>query len=102
MERKLVVRVMEIERQVKDSYQLKFSSIAYMNTGDYHAWGLKPMTFLRQVLAASLDNRLIASGDIREDVKEHNQILWESISPSDSVGSYADGLGIEAATRYVA
>lgn len=46
----LVIRALEIEKELKAGAKKPFNNVIKANIGDAHAMGQKPITFIRQVL----------------------------------------------------
>ena len=63
--------------------------------------GQKPLTFIRQVLAAIAYPKLMEENILPEDVKEKARSILKG-AKGGSIGSYTDSPGIELIRRHVA
>uniref|UniRef100_A0A0A1XKE0 alanine transaminase n=2 Tax=Zeugodacus cucurbitae TaxID=28588 RepID=A0A0A1XKE0_ZEUCU len=97
----LVIRAGHIEKELQQGVKKPFDQVIRANIGDCHAMGQKPITFLRQLLALTLDTSLFNSPDYPEDVKKRARIILDGCQ-GQSVGSYTDSAGIEVIRRQVA
>jgi len=66
----LVIRAMEIEKELKQGIKKPFANVIGSNIGDAHAMGQTPITFIRQVVACCTLPTLLAEADFPTDVKE--------------------------------
>lgn len=78
-----------------------FKSVIKANIGDAHAMGNKPITFLRQVLALTVNPELLDDPNYPDDAKERASTLLKNCG-GGSVGSYSASPGIEIIRRHVA
>ena len=62
-------RFKELVGEFESGMEKPFPKIIDLSAGDTHKVGLKPITFLRQVLALCAYPELLKSGDFPEDVK---------------------------------
>ncbi|KAH8387619.1 hypothetical protein KR093_008190 [Drosophila rubida] len=97
----LVIRAGEIEKELEKGVKKPFDQVIRANIGDCHAMGQKPLTFLRQLLALTLEPRLLNSPDYPDDVKERACALLSSCQ-GGSMGAYTDSAGLEYVRRQVA
>lgn len=97
------IRAVELIKELKNNNSnLPFEEVIRANIGDCHMMGEQPITFIRQVLAASLDPKTaLANPDLPEDVKEKVRLLL-GYCGGGSVGSYSDSAGLEIVRRHVA
>ena len=72
-----------------------------MNTGDAHAMGQQPITFLRQVLTLTVSPNLLNDPSYPEDAKDRARMILENCN-GGSVGSYSESIGIECIRKHVA
>lgn len=98
----IVVRALEIEREIKKGAQKPFKAVIKANIGDAHAMGQKPITFIRQVLACVSSPSLIENGPFPSDVKERAREILKSCGAGESVGAYSVSYGIERIRKSVA
>ncbi|XP_017540851.1 alanine aminotransferase 2-like [Pygocentrus nattereri] len=70
---------------------VKHYKVLNVSSGDAHAMGLKPLTFVRQVLAACIYPSLLLDDSLPHDVRKRAQCLLEECG---SIGSYAPMTGI--------
>jgi len=97
----LVIRAVEIEKEIASGVKKPFANVIKANIGDAHAMGNKPITFIRQVLALVTYPSLLESGDFPEDAKDRARKILQGCKGS-SVGSYSDSPGVEIIRRHVA
>lgn len=71
-----------------------YKEVLDVSMGDLHLSGLKPLTFVRQVLAACLYPQLLNSNTFPADVKQRAQRLLRECA-GGSVGSYTATAGIQ-------
>lgn len=97
------MRAVELLKELKNNNSsLPFEEVIRANIGDCHMMGEQPITFIRQVLAASLDPKAaLANPDLPEDVKEKVRLLL-GYCGGGSVGSYSDSAGLEIVRRHAA
>lgn len=94
-------RANEIEKIFNEQTEKKFPYTIRADIDDPQGCFQKPLTFLRQVLALTLDKSLLDSCKFPEDVKHRALVLLKECCGS-SVGSYTEPLGIEYIRRDVA
>ncbi|KAM8720068.1 hypothetical protein ACLKA7_006166 [Drosophila subpalustris] len=97
----LVIRAGEIEKELEKGVKKPFDQVIRANIGDCHAMGQQPLTFLRQLLALTIEPRLLNSPDYPADVKERACALLAACS-GGSMGSYTDSAGLEYVRHQVA
>ncbi|XP_034473708.1 alanine aminotransferase 1 [Drosophila innubila] len=97
----LVIRAGEIEKELEKGVKKPFDQVIRANIGDCHAMGQQPLTFLRQLLALTVEPRLLNSPDYPADVKERACALLASCN-GGSMGSYTDSAGLEYVRHQVA
>lgn len=78
-----------------------FSEVIKANVGDAHAMGQKPITFLRQVLALTVNPELLNDPSYPEDAKVRARNVLGGCKGM-SVGSYSESAGIEIIRKHVA
>lgn len=97
----LVIRAVQLKKELQDGAQKPFKSVISANIGDCQAMDQKPITFIRQVLACATDTRLLDSPDMPLDVKERvREIL--AYCGGGSIGAYSDSCGVEIIRKHVA
>ncbi|XP_007488862.1 alanine aminotransferase 1 isoform X2 [Monodelphis domestica] len=100
----ILLRAMELERELKQGVKKPFTEIIRANIGDAHAMGQKPITFLRQVLALCLYPDLLSSSSFPEDAKKRAERILQACE-GHSVGAYSASPGIhvirEDVARYI-
>lgn len=95
----LVVRAVQLSKELEKSGDKPFQSVIFANIGDCHAMNQKPLTFFRQILACATKPELMDSDpSIPGDVKTKVKGLLDACKGS-SVGSYSDACGIELIRR---
>lgn len=97
----LVIRATALEKELQAGASKPFKEVTKANIGDAHAMGQKPITFLRQVVAACLMPSLLEDPSLPADVKERASLVLGGCKGS-SLGSYSDSAGIEVIRRHVA
>merc|ERR1712209_255356 len=97
----LVIRAVEIEKELQSGVKKPFDSVIKANIGDAHAMGNLPVTFLRQVLAIVSYPELLNSAEFPEDAKDRARAILGGCK-GGSAGSYSDSPGVEIIRRHVA
>ncbi|XP_043479458.1 alanine aminotransferase 1 [Leptopilina heterotoma] len=97
----LLLRANEIEKELQKGAKKPFKSVIKANIGDAHAMGNKPITFLRQVLALTVNPELLDDPNYPEDAKERASTILKNCG-GGSVGAYSASPGIEIIRRHVA
>jgi alanine transaminase len=99
---RVVARAQEIEEELKrGSSTRKFDKIIYCNIGNPHALGQKPVTFIRQVLAACVCPSLMDAGILPTDVVVRAKEYLAGTGGS-GVGAYTETAGLAVVRRQVA
>lgn len=95
----LVVRAVQLTKELEHSGDKPFNSVIMANIGDCHAMHQKPLTYFRQVLSCVTKPDLMDSDpSIPSDVKKKVTDLLNACK-GNSVGSYSDACGIELIRR---
>lgn len=97
----LVIRAGQIEKELKAGEKKPFDQVIRANIGDAHAMGQRPITFLRQVLALTIEPTLLESPNFPEDAKKRAVDILKATGGC-SCGSYTDSAGIELIRHQVA
>ncbi|XP_018059868.1 PREDICTED: alanine aminotransferase 2-like [Atta colombica] len=97
----LFFRAREIEKELQKGFEKPFKELTKMNTGDAHAMGQQPITFLRQVLTLTVSPNLLNDPSYPEDAKDRARMILENCN-GGSVGSYSESIGIECIRKHVA
>ncbi|CAH0386907.1 unnamed protein product [Bemisia tabaci] len=97
----LFIRAMEIQAELKQGVKKPFKEVLRANVGDAQAMGQKPITFIRQVLAAVALPHLLDDPKFPDDVKVRARDILASC-PGGTMGSYTDIPGIEVIRKHVA
>ncbi|KAF7634712.1 Aminotran_1_2 domain-containing protein [Meloidogyne graminicola] len=97
----IVIRAVELEKQLENGAKLPFNSVIKANIGDAHAMGQTPITFIRQVIACTSDPSLLKIEYYPEDVKQKALSLLNACG-GGSVGSYTQSNGIEIIRKHIA
>eukprot|EP00731_Ephydatia_muelleri_P026153 Em0018g253a len=87
--------------QASGSTKYPFKKVLFANIGDCHAMGQKPITFVRQVLAAGVLPELMSKDLFPSDVTERARAVLQSAS-GHSLGSYTDSRGLHVVRKHVA
>ncbi|XP_051500356.1 alanine aminotransferase 2-like [Myxocyprinus asiaticus] len=92
-----------ITRQLKQGLDLNvsFKKVLDVSSGDTHKAGMKPVTFVRQVIAGCLYPSLLESDILPPDVRLRAQILLEQCD-GESIGSYTESCGLTYVRNTVA
>ncbi|XP_062849685.1 alanine aminotransferase 2-like [Trichomycterus rosablanca] len=77
-----------------------YKEVINVSSGDSHMNGIKPITFARQVLAASFYPPLLNDESLPVDARERAQMLLEECD-GGSIGSYTSECGIRKIKRSV-
>ncbi|XP_076245864.1 alanine aminotransferase 1 [Calliopsis andreniformis] len=97
----LLIRALEIEKELQKGAKKPFKEVIKANVGDAHAMGQQPITFLRQVLTLSVSPQLLDDPSFPEDAKERAKTILCGCK-GGSVGSYSESAGIEIIRKHVA
>ncbi|XP_020709444.1 alanine aminotransferase 2 [Athalia rosae] len=97
----LLIRALEIEKELAKGVKKPFNEVIKANIGDAHAMGQKPITFLRQVLALTVTPEFLDDSRFPEDAKSRARALLGGCK-GGSVGSYSESAGIEVIRKHVA
>lgn len=97
----LLLRALEIEKELQRGEKKPFKEVIKANVGDAHAMGQKPITFLRQVLALTVSPCLMDDPSYPEDAKQRARLVLQGCK-GGSVGSYSESCGIEIIRKHVA
>ncbi|XP_015595291.1 alanine aminotransferase 1 [Cephus cinctus] len=97
----LLIRALEIEKELQRGVKKPFTEVIKANVGDAHAMGQKPITFLRQVLALTVTPELLDDPRYPEDAKNRARAILGGCK-GGSVGSYSESAGIELIRKHVA
>ncbi|KAM9720119.1 alanine aminotransferase 2-like [Menidia menidia] len=89
----LAERTNQIREELRQGVRKPYGDVIDVSFGDPHRAGLKPLSFVRQVLAACLYPQLMNSDKLPADVRHRAQRLLESCV-GGSVGSYTATAGI--------
>lgn len=97
----LLLRALEIEKELQKGAKKPFKEVIKANVGDAHAMGQQPITFLRQVLTLTVSPSLLNDPSYPEDAKERARTILQQCK-GGSVGSYSESAGIEVIRKHVA
>ncbi|KZC08802.1 PREDICTED: alanine aminotransferase 1 [Dufourea novaeangliae] len=97
----LLIRALEIEKELQKGAKKPFKEVIKANVGDAHAMGQQPITFLRQVLTLTVSPNLLDDPSYPEDAKERARRILCGCK-GGSVGSYSESAGIEVIRKHVA
>ncbi|XP_028660329.2 alanine aminotransferase 2-like isoform X1 [Erpetoichthys calabaricus] len=92
---------LEIERKIKEAEQPNFKEVVNISYGDFHAMGMKYITFVRQILAASAYPELLKSRQLPVDVEQRIVQFFKDWG-KQSIGCYSEDFGISCVRRNVA
>nr|XP_005171150.2 alanine aminotransferase 2-like [Danio rerio] len=68
-------RAAEIQREIQQGERKIFSEVLDLSSGDLHGGGIKPITFVRQVLAACSYPALLEDQSLPSDVRQRAEDL---------------------------
>lgn len=97
----IVLRAVQIEKELKEGVKKPFSEVIKANIGDAHAMGQQPITFFRQVLALCSYPELLNDNSFPEDTKSRARRILKSCGGS-SLGAYSASQGIDCVRQDVA
>lgn len=97
----LLLRALEIEKELQKGAKKPFKEVIKANVGDAHAMGQQPITFLRQVLTLTVSPGLLNDPSYPEDAKERARAILQQCK-GGSVGAYSESAGIEIIRKHVA
>ncbi|XP_076000955.1 alanine aminotransferase 2-like [Genypterus blacodes] len=97
----IVLRAMELEKELAQGVKKPFAEVIKANIGDAHAMGQQPITFFRQVLALCSYPELLNDGTFPEDAKSRARRILQSCG-GNSLGAYSASQGIDAVRQDVA
>ncbi|XP_023376047.1 alanine aminotransferase 1 [Pteropus vampyrus] len=97
----IVLRALELERELRQGVKKPFTEVIRANIGDAQAMGQKPITFLRQVLALCAQPDLLNSPDFPEDAKSRAEHILRACG-GHSLGAYSISSGIQLIREDVA
>ncbi|XP_054889643.1 alanine aminotransferase 2-like [Poeciliopsis prolifica] len=86
-------RTNQIKEELRQGVKKPYREVIDVFWGDPHRAGLKPLSFVRQVLAACLYPQLMDGDKLMVDVKQRAQHLLRTCA-GESVGSYSATAGI--------
>ncbi|RCN41944.1 aminotransferase, class I/II [Ancylostoma caninum] len=96
----IVIRAVEIEKELAKGANKPFKNVIKANIGDAHAMGQKPITFIRQVLACVSNPSLMETGKFPSDVIEHSKTLLGGCG-GHSAGAYSQSTGIDVIRKHI-
>ncbi|XP_077264362.1 alanine aminotransferase 1-like isoform X2 [Temnothorax americanus] len=97
----LFIRALEIDEELQKGVKKPFKEVTKSTSGDAHAMGQQPITFLRQVLTLTVSPNLLNDPSYPEDVKARARMILEGCK-GGSVGAYSESAGIERVRKDVA
>ncbi|XP_038616539.1 alanine aminotransferase 1 isoform X1 [Tachyglossus aculeatus] len=97
----IVVRALELEKELQQGIKKPFTEVIRANIGDAHAMGQKPISFLRQVVALCLCPELLSSPIFPDDAKKKAQRILQACN-GNSLGAYSASTGIDLIRQDVA
>ncbi|KAM4552304.1 alanine aminotransferase 2 isoform 1-T1 [Odontesthes bonariensis] len=89
----LAKRTNKIKEELRQGVRKPYREVIDASWGDPHRLGVKPLSFVRQVLAACLYPQLMNTDKLLEDVRQRAQRLLGRCA-GESVGSYTATAGI--------
>lgn len=89
----LARRAAQIQKELSQGVRKPYKELIEVCSGDPHSIGVKPLTFVRQVLAACIYPELMSSRKLPLDVRQRAQWLLGRCE-GGSIGSYSAPAGI--------
>ncbi|KAI7809450.1 putative alanine aminotransferase 1-like [Triplophysa rosa] len=89
----LLRRAAQITAEIQQGERKGYKEVLDLSSGDLHSGGIKPITFVRQVLAACFYPALLQDDSLPLDVTQRAKRLLNECA-GGSVGSYTDSSGI--------
>ncbi|XP_075953815.1 alanine aminotransferase 2 [Anarhichas minor] len=89
----LARRANQIKEELSQGMRKPYKELIDVCMGDPHRAGVKPLTFVRQVLAACIYPQLVDSDKLPVDVRQRAQMLLKACA-GGSVGAYTATAGI--------
>ncbi|KAF4116976.1 alanine aminotransferase 2 isoform X1 [Onychostoma macrolepis] len=86
-------RAAQITAEIQQGERRSYNEVLDLSSGDLHRGGIKPITFVRQVLAACFYPALLEEDSLPLDVKQRAESLLRECD-GGSIGSYTDSSGI--------
>ncbi|CAH8668128.1 unnamed protein product [Schistosoma bovis] len=96
----IVLRALELEREISQGSKRRFNKIIRCNIGDCHASGQRPISFIREVLCAATNTHIMDSNLVQDDAKLRARRFLDSCG--GSVGVYSQSTGVEVVREDVA
>ncbi|XP_043085644.1 alanine aminotransferase 2-like [Puntigrus tetrazona] len=93
-------RAAQISAEIQQGERRSYNEVLDLSSGDLHRGGIKPITFVRQVLAACFYPALLEDDSLPLDVKQRAESLLRECD-GGSVGSYTDSSGMAKVKRCV-
>ncbi|KAI4829025.1 hypothetical protein KUCAC02_023089 [Chaenocephalus aceratus] len=90
-----------VTQEIAQGMQKPFKEVIDISSGDPHNAGMKPISFVRQVLAVCLHPELLGNTTLPLDVRLRAQRLLE-VCDGGSVGSYTDSSGMPHVRQSIA
>ncbi|CAJ0593735.1 unnamed protein product [Cylicocyclus nassatus] len=97
----IVVRAIEIEKELAKGVSKPFKNVIRVNLGDAQAMGQKPITFVRQVLSCVSNPSLMETGMFPKDVIEHSKAIINDCA-GQSIGAYTEDFGVRVIRKHIA
>ncbi|KAM3603958.1 uncharacterized protein V6R79_004556 [Siganus canaliculatus] len=97
----LMKKEIQITQELQQGAKMAFEEILDLSSGDLHTAGMKPLSFVRQVLAACIYPMLLTSNQLPVDVRQRAKMLLEECV-GGSIGSYTPTAGVSEIVRRIA
>nr|CDJ93113.1 Aminotransferase domain containing protein [Haemonchus contortus] len=97
----IVIRAVELEKELEKGAKKPFTSVIKANIGDAHAMGQTPITFNRQLIACLANPSLMETANFPSDVIKHAKELI-CCCGGKSCGAYSQSTGIDIIRKHVA
>ncbi|XP_018646383.1 LOW QUALITY PROTEIN: alanine aminotransferase, putative [Schistosoma mansoni] len=96
----IVLRALELEKEISQGSKKRFNKIIRCNIGDCHASGQRPISFIREVLCAATKTQIMDTNLVQDDAKLRARRFLDSCG--GSVGVYSQSTGVEVVREDVA
>jgi len=96
----IVIRASALEAELAQGVKKPFDQVIKANIGDCQAMGQKPITFIRQVVAACAYPPLIEQNVFPSDVNERCKEILGTVR--GSIGCYSESIGLPIVRKHVA
>ncbi|CAB3408577.1 unnamed protein product [Caenorhabditis bovis] len=97
----IVIRAVELEKELAKGAQKPFPNVIKANIGDAHAMGQKPITYIRQFLSCVANPALLEDKSMPSDVVQKAKEFLANCG-GHSAGAYSQSTGVDIVRKHVA